>query len=459
MYVDRSRSARRSHRTVREPVHPRPALAREQDSGATDPESDLRRRRGLRLRMLGVAIHRRRSQPRPRPIQHRRRTASTMLQRQCGGWLRRLRDSVDSGMRLVPAIGDTSSPSRRRILGFRTSSSTVSSRQPRRSWQPGALLPGRGPPNSSTVTVVHNIRWARPGFESVESTSRAHPHPATPSSGTTRRRHRTRGPAPWHLRRSTVVIENSLIEGCGGSGADWNSELGHDLGGNLDLDPRFVDFPPVRALLDSEREHRRPSKQSNVFADPSGGPSISMERPASSVDEVDMGSYEFQGQPCATFDLVTAPSWDGISLQQILDTEYGPGTLDVTTDYEGAQCGDAQTPYWLDDAVDGWIIREVADFAPSTTSSAGTPKPSAARPHRRRRRRRHLRRLRQRGRNRLRRPGRPHPLRPLPRPERQPATAPTPPSPRSSSPTAPTTTRAPTARARSTPPTAATRRR
>ena len=69
--------------------------------------------------------------------------------------------------------------------------------------------------------------------------------------------------------------------------------------------------------------------------------------------------------PCNVFPVTLGPSWDGISLQQILDTEYGPGTLDVTTDYEGAQCGDAQTPYWLDDAVDGWIIREVADFAPS----------------------------------------------------------------------------------------------
>lgn len=58
-------------------------------------------------------------------------------------------------------------------------------------------------------------------------------------------------------------------------------------------------------------------------------------------------------------------SWDGISLQEILDAEYGVGAIDVETDFEGARAGDALIPYWLDDNVDGWVVREVADFAPA----------------------------------------------------------------------------------------------
>jgi len=67
-------------------------------------------------------------------------------------------------------------------------------------------------------------------------------------------------------------------------------------------------------------------------------------------------------QSCETFEIVIGTSWDGIELQEILDGEYGAGAIDVLTDYEGAQCGDASIPYWLDDAVDGWVVRELANF-------------------------------------------------------------------------------------------------
>lgn len=64
---------------------------------------------------------------------------------------------------------------------------------------------------------------------------------------------------------------------------------------------------------------------------------------------------------CETFEVVFGTSWDGISLQSIFDDQYGVGAIDVLTDYEGYQCGDAVVPYWLDEAVDGWLIREIAD--------------------------------------------------------------------------------------------------
>jgi hypothetical protein len=66
---------------------------------------------------------------------------------------------------------------------------------------------------------------------------------------------------------------------------------------------------------------------------------------------------------CETFEVVFGTSWDGVSLQEVLDAEYGAGVIDAATDYEGYACGDAVVPYWLDDSVDGWVIREIADAA------------------------------------------------------------------------------------------------
>src|SRR5207302_1962326 len=38
----------------------------------------------------------------------------------------------------------------------------------------------------------------------------------------------------------TCKLINCNIKGSGGSGAQWNSTLGNDGGGNIDSDPRFV---------------------------------------------------------------------------------------------------------------------------------------------------------------------------------------------------------------------------
>ena len=87
---------------------------------------------------------------------------------------------------------------------------------------------------------------------------------------------------------------------------------------------------------------------SNAFGNPSG------------LLVADLVGYAESFQPLP---ITFGTSWDGVSLQEILDAEYGAGTIDVETDFEGAQAGDALIPYWLDDTVDGWMIREVADFA------------------------------------------------------------------------------------------------
>ena len=63
------------------------------------------------------------------------------------------------------------------------------------------------------------------------------------------------------------------------------------------------------------------------------------------------------------FPVVMGNSWDGISLQEILDAEYGPGAIDVATEYEGYLAGDADPPYWEDSMLDGVLIREIAGFS------------------------------------------------------------------------------------------------
>ncbi len=64
----------------------------------------------------------------------------------------------------------------------------------------------------------------------------------------------------------------------------------------------------------------------------------------------------------SAFDVTFGTSWDNVPLQDILDAEYGPGAIDVATQYEGYQVGDGDPTYWLDAGLDGLIIREIAGF-------------------------------------------------------------------------------------------------
>lgn len=76
-------------------------------------------------------------------------------------------------------------------------------------------------------------------------------------------------------------------------------------------------------------------------------------------------SIEFSGiiSNGAVFDVTFGDSWDGTPLQQILDDEFGAGVVDAATGYEGFLCGDAITPYWFDNQVESWIVREIAGYS------------------------------------------------------------------------------------------------
>jgi len=59
------------------------------------------------------------------------------------------------------------------------------------------------------------------------------------------------------------------------------------------------------------------------------------------------------------FSVEWGTSWDLASLQEILDSIYGPGVIDAATDYEGYQVGDADIPYWEDTGLEGFLVREI----------------------------------------------------------------------------------------------------
>jgi hypothetical protein len=64
----------------------------------------------------------------------------------------------------------------------------------------------------------------------------------------------------------------------------------------------------------------------------------------------------------ASFVVVWGTSWDGVSLQDVLDAEYGVGTINAGTDYIGFKPGDADPFYWQDAGVHGLVIRELASY-------------------------------------------------------------------------------------------------
>ncbi len=67
------------------------------------------------------------------------------------------------------------------------------------------------------------------------------------------------------------------------------------------------------------------------------------------------------------FPVTFGTSWDGISLQSVLDAEYGVGVIDAQNDYIGANSGDPDPVYWEDLGIYGIIVREVAGYSPQNT--------------------------------------------------------------------------------------------
>jgi len=65
--------------------------------------------------------------------------------------------------------------------------------------------------------------------------------------------------------------------------------------------------------------------------------------------------------------VVFGTSWDGPgnSLQDILDSEYGPGAITVTTDYIGAHVGDPDPFYWTGLGFTDYLVREISGYAHS----------------------------------------------------------------------------------------------
>jgi len=63
------------------------------------------------------------------------------------------------------------------------------------------------------------------------------------------------------------------------------------------------------------------------------------------------------------FPVTFGTSWDNVSLQDILDAEYGLGAIDVATGYEGYLASDGDPAYWEDVVFDGLIVREIAGFS------------------------------------------------------------------------------------------------
>lgn len=174
---------------------------------------------------------------------------------------------------------------------------------------------------------------------------------------------------------SAPVISHSLIDGCGGSGAGWDPSLGVDGSGNLDADPRFV-APPLDLTLLAD------SPAVDTGAGSALPPEVSEDLAGNarqSGPEVDMGAYEFV---CGALDVQLGTSWDGTSLQDILDLEYGVGAIDASADYLGTGCASPLPALWFDTTVASWTVREVAssgvanefgwhveDFAPTALDS------------------------------------------------------------------------------------------
>lgn len=67
----------------------------------------------------------------------------------------------------------------------------------------------------------------------------------------------------------------------------------------------------------------------------------------------------------AVVPVVFGSSWDGASqsLQHIVDNAYGPGAINIETDYIGHGAGDIDPWFWVDNTFTAFLVREVAGNA------------------------------------------------------------------------------------------------
>lgn len=70
--------------------------------------------------------------------------------------------------------------------------------------------------------------------------------------------------------------------------------------------------------------------------------------------------------PAASYEVVMTDGWSHVSLQDVLDAEYGAGVVDAQA-YFGSGPADPDVPYWFDSSIGGLLFREIAGFAGSNT--------------------------------------------------------------------------------------------
>jgi len=69
----------------------------------------------------------------------------------------------------------------------------------------------------------------------------------------------------------------------------------------------------------------------------------------------------------SAFTVSWGTSWDRVSLQEVLDAEYGAGVIDAATGYEGYNGHGADPAYWEDEGITGLVIREIAGNSNTNT--------------------------------------------------------------------------------------------
>ncbi|GAP12732.1 regulator of chromosome condensation (RCC1) repeat [Longilinea arvoryzae] len=127
---------------------------------------------------------------------------------------------------------------------------------------------------SSQPTLQNSIVWGNAKGQIDNDTSNDFDQPAT-----------------------TSVIYSSIIQGSGGSGPAWVPAAGIDMGGNLDLDPRFVTASTPDADGDLHLQSGSPAinNGSNSLVPNSLTTDLSGSVPRILGNAVDMGAYEYTG--------------------------------------------------------------------------------------------------------------------------------------------------------------------
>jgi hypothetical protein len=115
-----------------------------------------------------------------------------------------------------------------------------------------------------------------------------------------------------------ALIENCNIEGCASSGQNWNEGIGHDQGGNIDYNPRYLDADGFDNVMGTEDDDLRlecdspaidagdnPAVPAGIATDIAGDPRFidDPRTPDTGVPDgvnpiVDMGALEYQIPLC-----------------------------------------------------------------------------------------------------------------------------------------------------------------